>query len=92
MGRKAASTSTHGDRQLVCRSARKADRQRLAHARRSRRSQSLHRRLLEAAPKTTIDPGITDDFPAFVAVLERELDTIEAYLAASLDGILGRLD
>lgn len=98
MGRKAASTSTRVDRQLVRepghtrRSARMVDRQRLAHAPRSRGGQSLDRILLGACSKATIGLDITDDFPQFVAVLDRELDTIEAYLGACLDEMLGGVD
>jgi hypothetical protein len=95
MGRKAASTSTRVDRPLVRepghtrRSARTADRQRLAHASRSRGGQPLDRSLLGAG---TIGPDVTDDFPEFVVVLDRELDAIEAYLGACLNEMLGGTD
>jgi hypothetical protein len=98
MGRKAASTSTRVHRQLVRepghtrQSARTADRQRLAHAPRSRGGQSLDRSLFGAGTKATIGPGVTDDFPEFVVVLDRELDAIEAYLGACLNEMLGGTD
>jgi hypothetical protein len=47
---------------------------------------------LRAGPKATIGPDITDDLPEFVAVLDRELDAIEAYLAAALEEMFGCLD
>ena len=37
-------------------------------------------------------PDVTDDFPEFAAVLDRELDAIEVYLGASLDEMLRRPD
>ena len=97
MGRKAASTATRVDRQLVRdrharRSARTANRQRLAHAPRSRGGQSLDRSLLGAGTKATIGPDVTDDFPEFVVVLDGELDAIEAYLGACLNEMLGGTD
>ena len=44
---------------------------------------------LGAGPRATSGPGITDDFPEFVAVLDRELEAIEAYLGACLNAMLG---
>ena len=35
---------------------------------------------------------VTDDFPEFAAVLDRELDAIEAHLGACLDEMLGGMD
>lgn len=37
-------------------------------------------------------PEVTDDFPEFAAVLDRELDAIEAHLGACLDEMLGGMD
>jgi hypothetical protein len=37
-------------------------------------------------------PKVTDDFPEFAAVLDRELDAIETYLGARLDEMLGGMD
>jgi len=36
-------------------------------------------------------PEVTDDLPELAAVLDRELDAIEAYLGASLEEMLGQL-
>ena len=98
MGRKAASTSTRVAQQPgrepghTRRSTRPADRQRLARVPRSPGDQSLDRNGLGAGPKATSSPDIADNFPEFVAVLDRELDAIETYLAASLEDMFGRLD
>jgi hypothetical protein len=95
MGRKAASESTHvvqrpgRDPRHTCRSTRLADRERLPRVPRSRGDQSLDR---GCGAKTTIGLDITDNFPEFVAVLDRELDAIETYLAASLGEMFGGLD
>lgn len=35
---------------------------------------------------------VTDDFPEFAAVLDRELNTIETYLGACLDEMLADMD
>jgi hypothetical protein len=47
-----------------------------------------------AGPKATniTGPEVTDDFQEFVAVLEGELDAIEAYLGACLNEMLGDTD
>jgi hypothetical protein len=37
-------------------------------------------------------PEVTDDFREFAAVLDRELDAIEAYLGACLDEMLGGMN
>jgi hypothetical protein len=95
MGRKVASTSARVYRKLVRelwhtrRSARTAARQGLAHAPRNRGGQSLGRSLLGAGSKAT---DVTDDFPEFVAVLDRELEAIEVYLGACLNEMLGDTD
>jgi hypothetical protein len=47
---------------------------------------------LPADPKAAgvAGPNVTDDFPKFVPVPDRELDVIETYLGASLEEVLGR--
>jgi hypothetical protein len=47
---------------------------------------------LGAGTKATIGPDVSDDFPEFVVVLDRELDAIEAYLGACLNEMLGGTD
>jgi hypothetical protein len=64
--------------------------QRLGRAPRSRSDQPLDSSRLNTSPTTTTGPNITDNFSEFVAVLDRELDTVEVYLAAALEEILGR--
>ena len=92
MGRKAASTSTRVNRPLVREPGRTRRSARTAHTPRSRDGRMLDRSLLGAGPKATDGPRITNDFPEFVAVRDRELEAIEAYLGACLDAMLGGTD
>jgi hypothetical protein len=101
MGRKAALNSAVLDRKLVRgpghlpRPARTADRGHAAHAGRRRGAQSGSRGQLfgPTGRKATNNgnPKVIVDFPEFAAVLDRELDAIEAYLGASLDEVLGSM-
>jgi hypothetical protein len=100
MGRKAALSSAVLDRKVVRgprhlpRPARAADRGHAAHAGRRRGAQSGGRgQLFEPAGRkaTTNNPKVNVDFPELPAVLDRELDAIEAYLGASLDEVLGSM-
>ena len=101
MGRKAASTSAVLDRSSLrgprhlARPARTADRGHAAHAGRRRGAQSGGRGQLfgPAGRKATnnSNPKVNVDLPEFPAVLDRELDAIEAYLATSLDEVLGSM-
>jgi hypothetical protein len=100
MGRKAAFSSAVLDRKLVRgpghlpRSAPTPDRGHAAHAVRRRSAQSGGGGQLfgPAGRKTTTNnPEVIVDFPEFAAVLDRELDAIEAYLGASLDEVLGSI-
>lgn len=102
MGQKTAATSARVDRKLSRElgrtrgSARTAARRRAAHAAKSLGDQSLDRgrSARPAGPQATsiTGPEVTDDFPEFAAVLDRELDAIEAYLGACLDEVLGGMD
>ena len=78
------------------RPARTADRGHAAHAGRRRGAQSGGRGQLfgPAGRKATnnSNPKVNVDWPEFPAVLDRELDAIEAYLGASLDEVLGSMD
>jgi hypothetical protein len=77
------------------RPARAADRGHAAHAGRRRGAQSGGRGQLfgPAGRKATnnSNPKVNVDLPEFPAVLDRELDAIEAYLATSLDEVLGSM-
>ncbi len=96
MARNAASTSTHvvwqPDREPghIRQPARVSDKQRIGPAPRSTDDQSLDSSRLNTSPTTTNGASITDNISEFVAVLDRELDTIEVYLAGALEEILGR--
>ncbi len=101
MGQKTAATSARVDRKLsrdlgTRSSASTAARRRAAHAAKSLGDQSLDRgrSARPAGPQATsiTGPQVTDDFPEFAAVLDRELDAIEAYLGAYLDEVLGGMD
>ena len=94
MARKAVSISARVDRKFILgpkharRSAKTANPQEVGHAARSR-----NRGL--TAPigfKLSKILQVTDDFPVLIPVLDRELDTIETYLGASLEQLLGPLD
>ena len=100
MGRKAALSSAVLDRKVVRgprhlpRPARAADRGHAAHAGRRRGAQSDGGGQLfgpAGRKATTNNPEVIVDFPEFAAVLDRELDAIEAYLGASLDEVLGSM-
>ena len=100
MGRKVASTSAVLDRKLVRgprhlpRPARTADRGHAAHAGRRRGAPSGGRGQLfgpAGRKATTNNPEVIVDLAEFAAVLDRELDAIEAYLGASLDEVLGSM-
>jgi hypothetical protein len=77
------------------RPARTADRGHATHAGRRRGAQSGGRgQLFGPAGRKAINnsnPKVNVDLPEFPAVLDRELDAIEAYLAASLDEVLGNM-
>ena len=102
MARKAASTSAPVPPKLVREpghtrsTARTADRRRAAQGTRGRGDQLLERGRSAApvGPNATDIAArqVTDDFPEFVAVLDRELDAIETYLGASLEEMLEGLD
>jgi hypothetical protein len=89
------------DRKLVrgpghlLRPARTADRGQAAHAGRRRGAQPRGRGQFAgpAGRKGTdnSNPEVIVDLPEFPAVLDRELDAIEAYLGASLDEVLGNM-
>ena len=77
------------------RSAPTPDRGHAAHAVRRRSAQSGGGGQLfgPAGRKTTTNnPEVIVDFPEFPAVLDHELDAIEAYLGASLDEVLASVD
>lgn len=102
MGRKAASTSGVLDRKLarepghVRRLAGRSRPRQATRNARGHRDQSLDKGLSagRAGSRTTNipSPEVSDDFPDFAAVLDRELDAIEAYLGACLDEMLGGMD
>jgi len=77
------------------RPARTTDRRHAAQAARGRSAQPYERGQF-AGPAgrkaTTNNPEVIVDFPEFPAVLDHELDAIEAYLGASLDEVLGSVD
>jgi hypothetical protein len=78
------------------RPARTTDRRHAAQAARGRSAQPRERGQFAgpAGRKATnnSNPEVIVDFPEFPAVLDRELDAIEAYLGASLDEVLGSVD
>ena len=77
------------------RPARTTDRRHAAQAARGRSAQPRERGQFArpAGRKATnnSNPEVIVDFPEFRAVLDRELDAIEAYLGASLDEVLGSI-
>ncbi len=47
-------------------------------------------RPFRVVPVKLAGPGVFDDFPQIIPVSQRELEVIETYLNALLDGVLGR--
>ena len=74
--------------------ARIADRSKSLHAARSRAARLRGRipRPAEQKLKGIATLKVEDDFPNFVAVLDRELETLETYLGPSLGQLFGDMD